>query len=975
MFKKIVSIFLTFTFLVSIMLPVFAADSSSVSTTVDTVNSSKVNFSWNNAVKLYIYRDGVLFKSCEQNANNGTYDTIETASGQHKYRAEIINNSGTKYVSDTVSVTGTGKPVISLQYSNNGVVANEVPRLYPWFKIYNYGSQALDLKKLKVRYWFTMNDGPVPNINSDQGSSDSKLNPIISSNNPLDARDIQVKEHAFLTFTKMANAAPKADYYCDIQYSTACTDSLYSGYILGGDAGVQPSFIKQLSAGQDAYRNYKQGDDYSFDATATSWKENKNICVYYDGQLIWGTPPDSLSAPANLTGSAIDNSISLKWDAVNGADKYAIYRQDPNSGVFKLLGYSNLTNYVDTSIDMGVTYQYKVCAVSTTNKEGSFSNIVSIASKMPDGDGLLGSYYNWVPNANNINRQGYYDKLELIKIDDTINFTWTGSPVSGVRQNNFSTVWTGYVMPQFTDKYTFKTITSDCVKLWLDLNGNDIFEDNELIIKDWYFPANNKDARNNASSIFDLTAGKKYKIKMEYYEKTGNAVAKLLWNSTKQTNSTDKIIAKQFLFTDGDGLKGQYLNWKTAPKNSNNFDYDSTNKTNLVITNTAIALNRIDKTIDFNWGSSSPDSKVSADAFSVIWSGYVMPLRSDLYTFYIDANDGARLWIDLNGDGIDQDSEKIINRWSLCTTSSSIQSSSSEISLTAGKMYRIRMEYFDKTGDAIAKLQWKSTKQTGDIIQTIPKYCLYKGEAPILSASTNGSDVNLGWLFDKADSYTVYRGTSATGDFEQIATSVSSLTFKDTSIPVPTDNSSRIYYYKVVPVIGNSFGMESNVVSIEMLPYFDTSLGKLRYNIIGERKEFIHGANIPIYVEIRLNKDVTNPCISIISDIDNTKDSNKPFKAILGTKVKATVNGKSINCDIVNGAITLKNSYKNGDVINLEFITKISATTQALSSGIDKFYSTNTNGYYYNLKFAVGTDNNTKQFVLPIYILSPNKIK
>ena len=428
MFKKVVSIFLTFTFLVSIMLPVFAANSSFVSTTVDTVNSSKVNFSWNNAVTLSIYRDGVLFKSCNQNANNGAYYTIETASGQHNYRAEVTNSNGTKFVSDTVSVTGTGKPVISLQYSNNGVVANEVPRLYPWFKIYNYGSQALDLKKLKVRYWFTMNDGPVPNINSDMGSSDSKLNPIIS-NNPLDARDIQVKEHVFLTFTKMTNVVPKADYYCDIQYSTTCTDSLYSGYILGGDAGVQPSFIKQLSAGQDAYRNYKQGDDYSFDATATSWKENKNICVYYDGQLIWGNEPFTTLGSTNLKAEVVNNNqVKLDWSLVPNAGSYKILRSTSLNGTYSDIAKTcSVTSFVDTSVTntnpgTKVTYYYKVVPY-TGGIVGPASNIApaSIECFKSTDYGLL-KYNIFNYNINTFIQGAYIPiQIELVLKEDTTN--------------------------------------------------------------------------------------------------------------------------------------------------------------------------------------------------------------------------------------------------------------------------------------------------------------------------------------------------------------------------------------------------------------------------------------------------------------------------------------------------------------------------------------------------------------------------
>jgi len=56
-------------------------------------------------------------------------------------------------------------------------------------------------------------------------------------------------------------------------------------------------------------------------------------------------------------------------------------------------------------------------------------------------------------------------------------------------------------------------------------------------------------------------------------------------------------------------------------------------------------LTRVDSTIDFTWGGGSPDSNIPSDGFSVRWIGEVQARSSEIYTFYINHDDGARVWV------------------------------------------------------------------------------------------------------------------------------------------------------------------------------------------------------------------------------------------------------------------------------------------------------------------------------------------
>jgi hypothetical protein len=125
------------------------------------------------------------------------------------------------------------------------------------------------------------------------------------------------------------------------------------------------------------------------------------------------------------------------------------------------------------------------------------------------GDGLRGEYFN---------NKSLSGAAVLAGIDRQINFNWgSGSPAVGVNADSFSARWTGQIQAKYTETYSFYTRTSDGVRLWVN---------NQLIIDKW----RNQNATEYRGTI-NLTAGKKYDIKMEYYENTGDAIAQLSWGS------------------------------------------------------------------------------------------------------------------------------------------------------------------------------------------------------------------------------------------------------------------------------------------------------------------------------------------------------------------------------------------------------------------------------------------------------------
>ncbi len=106
---------------------------------------------------------------------------------------------------------------------------------------------------------------------------------------------------------------------------------------------------------------------------------------------------------------------------------------------------------------------------------------------------------------------------------------------------------------------------------------------------------------------------------------------------------------------------------------------------------------RTDPNIDFDWGSGAPGvAGIGIDAFSVRWTGSVIPTTTEAYTFYTVSDDGARLWV--NG-------TLVIDHW---VDQGPTEYASPTINLTAGVPALFRFEYYENGGGATARLRWSS---------------------------------------------------------------------------------------------------------------------------------------------------------------------------------------------------------------------------------------------------------------------------
>ncbi len=127
------------------------------------------------------------------------------------------------------------------------------------------------------------------------------------------------------------------------------------------------------------------------------------------------------------------------------------------------------------------------------------------------GNGLHGTYF-----------QGRDFTIPVLsRIDERIDFDWgSGAPDPVVPNDQFSVRWTGQIEPLFSELYTFH-IRSD--------NGRRLWVDGQLIIDQWL-----DDWNVTYSGQIELEAGRKYDIRLEYFEEVGGANIQFSWESPSQ---------------------------------------------------------------------------------------------------------------------------------------------------------------------------------------------------------------------------------------------------------------------------------------------------------------------------------------------------------------------------------------------------------------------------------------------------------
>lgn len=170
----------------------------------------------------------------------------------------------------------------------NGTTSADTNSIGPKFRITNKGTTSMNLSDVTLRYYYTTDGDKSQNFYVDWTSAGSS--------------NVTGK------FVKMTSPSLNADYYLEVGFTTG------AGTLAAGSSiEIQARFAKS------DWTYYKQSNDYSFNATASSYTSWNKVTGHIKGALVWGVSPDgstqsspSVSAAPTPTPTPTSTPIAVK---------------------------------------------------------------------------------------------------------------------------------------------------------------------------------------------------------------------------------------------------------------------------------------------------------------------------------------------------------------------------------------------------------------------------------------------------------------------------------------------------------------------------------------------------------------------------------------------------------------------------------------------------------------------------------------
>ncbi len=149
------------------------------------------------------------------------------------------------------------------------------------------------------------------------------------------------------------------------------------------------------------------------------------------------------------------------------------------------------------------------------------------------GSGLRGEYFS------EINLSGE----SSVRTDPVVDFEWQkAAPFPDFPRNQFSVRWTGELEADLTGLHYLHLQSDDRARLWLD---------GSLLIDEW-----REHALQESTALVSLEAGRRYSLRIDYFENRGDASIRLLWSHPmrpKETVPTHRLYPS-LKDSDGDQL-------------------------------------------------------------------------------------------------------------------------------------------------------------------------------------------------------------------------------------------------------------------------------------------------------------------------------------------------------------------------------------------------------------------------------------
>lgn len=355
----------------------------------------------------------------------------------------------------------------------------------------------------------------------------------------------------------------------------------------------------------------------------------------------------------------------------------------PNPG-YKFTGYTSANG---SSLPDGNGY------LTVTGAVELVANFALDEPIIPESDyknGILGAYYDAIEPTNP-------SALKMKRIDPNIafNYGYEATPHESIGREYFSVRWTGYIRPEVSGDYIFKTYSDDGVKLTIN---------NETILDNWGCLSL---AYTVAQTPIHLEAGQYYPIKLEYQQGPLYAAVFLFWEAG---NVPMSLVPEAVFFVDEDDYNeyaaAKYYNplQKTGTGFTNKFytpsDYEAGTPTYTEINN-----------INYDWGIGAPGS-IDTEKFFGVMEGDLEAKFTEDTTLVFTVDDAIRVFID---------GEKVIDAWEW----HSRENFTYTFPAVSGKKYHVRIEYADFGLGASCVMLWQGAALGQEVV---PKEFMYPYE-------------------------------------------------------------------------------------------------------------------------------------------------------------------------------------------------------------------------------------------------------
>jgi hypothetical protein len=277
-------------------------------------------------------------------------------------------------------------------------------------------------------------------------------------------------------------------------------------------------------------------------------------------------------------------------------------------------------------------------------------------------------------------------KPTISRVDKDINVdagdgSWPGTSLA----DHFFIRWTGKIRLAKDGKYTFFLNSDDGSRMYID--GNQVVDNGGL------------HSAEEKSGEADLKSGD-HDLKIEFFENEGEAVCQFSWQAPGKEK---EIVPAGVLFNGGAptavstggaheaGLKAEIYGFDDGLED---FPAISADKKPTV--------SRVDKDINVDAGEGEWPGTSLSDHFFIRWTGKIHAAKDGKYTFFLNSDDGSRLYID---------GKQIVDNGGL----HGAEEKSGEADLKTGD-HDLKIEFFENEGDAVCQFSWQAPGKEKEIV-------------------------------------------------------------------------------------------------------------------------------------------------------------------------------------------------------------------------------------------------------------------